>query len=280
MRKYDRVAIIGVGLIGGSIGLAMQRRGLAGQVVGIGRRQSTLRIARRVGAVSQTTIDLAKGVAGASLVVVCSTVGKIVEHVRLAAEHAPDGTLITDAGSTKAVIVKELRQLPRKCRFVGSHPFAGSEKSGPAHADADLFSGRLAIVTPTGSTRAEDCGAVEQFWSALGALVVRMSPAEHDRVLSLTSHLPHAVAAALAATVPQKHLELIGTGFLDTSRLASGSPEIWSQIFTANRRNVTAAIDRFQKQLAALRAAILKDDSRQLERFLTLAKNNRDAVGS
>jgi prephenate dehydrogenase len=281
VRRFGTVAIIGVGLIGGSIGLAMRKLGLADRVVGVGRRQSSLRSARRVGAVTNTTIDLAKGVAEAELVVVCSPVGGIVDHVRGAAEHCPAHTLITDAGSTKRSIVEALDDgLPRGCRFLGSHPLAGSEKTGPSHARAELFEGRLAIVTPTRNTRPADYDRIERFWSDLGSVVVRMSADEHDRAMAITSHLPHAVAAALATTLPEACFRLSGTGFRDTTRLAAGSPELWTQIISLNRDNVLAALARFEEQLATLRTAIYEDDLSALNDLLGKAKKNRDALGN
>jgi prephenate dehydrogenase len=281
MKRYKTVAIVGVGLIGGSIGLAMRQRGLADAVVGIGRRQASLRTARRVGAVTNTTIDPAKGVAEAELIVVCTPVARIVDDVRACAEHCPEGTLITDAGSTKQSIVEALDAgLPRGCRFLGSHPLAGSERSGAAHAKADLFEGRIAILTPTKNTRAEDFDALERFWSLLGSVVVQMPPEEHDRALALTSHLPHAVAACLASVVPESLFRLAGTGFLDTTRIAAGDPELWRQIFQLNSRNMLACFQEFEKQLSTLRNAIAHGDGEELQRLLAAAKKNRDALGS
>jgi prephenate dehydrogenase len=281
MRRFDTVAIIGVGLIGGSIGLALRKRQLADRVVGVGRRQTSLRAARRVGAVTETTVDLPKGVSRADLVIACSPVGRIVEHVRQAAEHCPPETLLTDTGSTKRTIVEALDgRLPRGCRFLGGHPLAGSEKSGPAHADAELFEGRVALLTPTRSTRAEDYDLLEHLWSDLGSVVIQIPAEEHDRALAATSHLPHAVAACLAAALPESCFRFAGTGFLDTTRLAGGDPELWKQIFSLNRDNVVAALRRYEAQLAALRAAIEDRNETELERFLTLAKKNRDALGS
>lgn len=281
MKRFQTVAIVGVGLIGGSIGLALRQRGMAEQVIGIGRRQATLRAARRVGAVSHTTIDVAKGVADAELVIVCTPVGRIVEHAREAAKHCREGALITDAGSTKEAIVAALdNSLPRACRFLGSHPLAGSEKNGPSHANAELFDGRVAILTPTKNTRAEDFDALEQFWSSLGSVVIQMSAADHDRALALTSHLPHAAAVALAATLPETYFRLTGSGFLDTTRLAGGEPELWKQIFAANRTNVLAALEKYSEKLNALAVAIRQGDDQALENLLTAAKRNRDALGN
>jgi prephenate dehydrogenase len=281
VKPLKTVTIVGVGLVGGSIGLALRERKLAESVIGVGRRQTSLRTARRVGAVTNTTIDLTKGVVDADLIVVCSPVGRVVEHVRLAAQHCPEGALITDAGSTKQTIVAALDgTLPRGCRFLGSHPLAGSEKSGASYAQADLFEGRVAVLTPTVNTRAEDFDLLEGFWSSLGSVVIQMPPAEHDRALAVTSHLPHAVSAALAATLPEQLFRLSGTGFQDVARLASGSPDLWKQIFSQNRDNVLAAMDRFEEQLGRLRKAIESGDEKAVENFLTLGKKVRDALGS
>ncbi len=281
MKPLSTVAIVGVGLIGGSIGLALRERKLAGRVVGIGRRQESLRAARRVGAVDHTTIDMEKGVAEAELVIVCTPVGRIVEDVRKAAAHCPEGALITDTGSTKQTIVAELDQgLPRGCRFLGSHPLAGSEKTGATFARADLFEGRIAIITPTKNTRAEDFDVLEQFWQALGSVVVQLQPDEHDRALALTSHLPHIVASALVSVVPEKYFRLAGPGLNDTTRIALGDAELWAQIFTLNRDNVFSAIEQFSAGLSALQSAVREGNHDEIIRLLTLAKKNRDALGS
>ena len=281
MKQWDTVAIVGVGLIGGSIGMALRQRKLAKNVVGIGRRQASLRIARRVEAVTHTTVDLNKGVAEAELVVVCTPVGQIVEHVRQAAQHCPERILITDAGSTKQSIVEALDGgLGHGCRFLGSHPLAGSEKAGATNASAELFEGRLAILTPTKNTRAEDFDLLEQFWQSLGSVVIQMTPEEHDQALAITSHLPHVAAAVLAIVVPEKYFRLAGTGMSDTTRVAGGDPELWRQILTLNRNNVLTALEQYGAKLAALHAAIRDDNQDEILRLLTLAKKNRDALGS
>lgn len=281
MKPLRSVAIVGVGLIGGSIGMALRKRGLTASVVGIGRRQETLRVARRIGAVTHTTVDLAKGVADVELVVVCTPVGRIVEDVRTVAEHCPPDTLITDAGSTKQMLVAALDgQLPRGCRFLGSHPLAGGEKSGPAHASADLFEGRVSIITPTRNTRAEDFDLLEDFWSSLGSMVMQMSPEEHDRVLALTSHLPHAAAAVLATMVSENCFRLTGAGFIDTTRIAAGDPDLWLQIFMANRENLLRVLRQYQVELNGLVSALAASDAEKLHEILTRAKKNRNALGN
>ena len=281
MKRLGNVAIVGVGLIGGSIGLALRQRNLAENVIGIGRRQVSLRIARRVGAITHTTIDIAKGVAQADLVVICTPVGHIAEHALEAARHCPEGTLITDAGSTKERIVAGLdNQLPRGCRFLGGHPIAGGEKTGANYAKAELFDGRVTVLTPTKNTRAEDYDLLESFWQGMGSVVVQMSAEEHDRALAVTSHLPHMAAAALANTVPENYFRFAGSGLLDSARLASGDPELWRQILLQNRDNVLKALEQFGGQLQALHTAIRSGDETGIDRFLTKAKKNRDALGN
>jgi prephenate dehydrogenase len=280
MKQWDTVAVVGVGLIGGSIGLALRQRKLAKNVVGIGRRQVSLRAARQVGAVDHATVDLGKGVADAELVVVCTPVGQIVEHVRQAARHCPERTLLTDAGSVKRAIVEPLDVgLARGCRFLGGHPIAGSEKSGPQNASPDLFDGRVTILTPTKNTRAEDYDLIEEFWQSLGSVVVKMTPEEHDETLAVVSHLPHLAAAVLAANVPEKYFRFSGTGLLDTTRVAAGDAELWRQIFLLNRDNLLTALEQYGARLAALHGAIRDGDQEEITRFLTLARKNRDSLG-
>lgn len=280
MPKWKSVTIVGVGLIGGSIGKALRQRGLAEQVIGVGRRLSSLRTARRVGAVDRFRTDIASGVAEADLIVVCTPVGQIAEHVREAARHCPEGGLITDAGSSKARIVRRLQRLPRKVSFVGSHPLAGSEKTGPAHADAELFQGRVTVVTPTSRTPPGNLRRVKAFWRSLGSRVVERSPRSHDAALAATSHVPHAVATALAAATPSGQLELTGTGWRDTTRIAAGDVELWEQILRDNQAPVLKALENFEKVLASLREAIARDDPRAIRRILQSGKRNRDAVGN
>ena len=279
MKQWDTVAIVGVGLIGGSIGLALRRRKLARRVIGIGRRAGSLRAALRMGAVTSTTLHLARGVAEAELIVVATPVGRIVEHVQAVAEHCPAGALVTDAGSTKAEIVHALRgRLPRDVRFIGSHPLAGSDKSGPAAADAALFEGKLVIITPTPDDDAEACRRISRFWTALGARVKTMTPEDHDQAVAATSHLPHLMASAIAAATPDEFLPLAASGWMDTTRVAAADPDLWTQIFRSNKANVLSALDSTEKTLAALRKALESENGDGLEEILAAAKRNRDSV--
>ena len=210
---------------------------------------------------------------------VCTPVDRIVEDVRRAAEHCRPGTLITDTGSVKQPIVEALDEgLPGDCRFLGSHPVAGREKSGIAHAKAKLFKNRPAMITPTENTRAEDAGRLRAFWESLRANVYEISPAEHDEILASTSHVPHVVAAALAAAIPEGFSGYAGTGLASTTRIARADAGLWMPILLANRANVAKALERFETQLAALRASIQAGDGEQTQRILALAQGRAEAL--
>lgn len=283
--RWDTVALVGVGLIGGSIGLALRNRGLAQRVVGIGRRASSLRKARECGAVTATTTSLQRGVAEAQLVVVCTPVELIVDQVMRVAEYCPRDTLVTDVGSTKAEIVESLDKhhcelKERAVRFVGSHPMAGSEKQGPQHAREDLLQGRLVVVTPSRKNQATDVRAIESFWRSLGAKVLRKSPSAHDQAVAAISHLPHLVASALSAATPQAALPLAATGWQDSTRVAAGDVELWRQILVNNRDHVLKSFGKFEKVLSSFRKALENGDEDLLIRLLREGKQHRDAVGN
>ena len=281
MKPLDTVAIVGVGLIGGSIGLALRQRGLANRIVGIGRRESSLQQARELEAVTDTTIDIAAGVADADLIVVCTPVALIVDQVRQIVAHCPAHACITDAGSTKQQIVSSLSNSGEdQAEFVGSHPLAGSEKTGVAHAQADLFVDRVTIVTPSDTSTKGAVLRVTEFWRSLGSVVLSMSPQAHDAGVSLTSHVTHIIASALAAATGEAELPLAATGWLDTTRVAAGDPELWRQILTSNRDHVLKSLDKFAKVLTKFQVAIEQNDADQILQLLELGKKTRDSLGS
>ena len=283
MKRWETVTIIGVGLIGASIGLALRQRRLAKHVIGVGRRASSLRKAKEREAVTATTTNLAKGVVEAELIVICTPIELIVDHVVEAADHCSMKTLITDAGSTKVEIVRKLETKLKGTRtgeFVGSHPMAGSEKTGPLHAQADLFEDRVAVITPTARTTAAARETIAAFWRSLGATVLHMSPREHDRSVAMISHLPHLVSSALAAATPDGDLSLASTGWLDTTRIAAGDTELWRQILFDNRGDILKSLDKFEKVLASFRRALERDDQRKLVQLLEAGKQRREALGN
>ena len=274
------LAIVGVGLIGGSIGLAAKRRGVAERVIGVGRQQASLDRARSVGAIDEGLLDLA-AVHQAELAVFCTPVDRIAEQVLAVAPGCAPGTLLTDAGSTKAGIVRSLEnRMPDGVAFVGSHPLAGSEKRGPEHADADLFQDRLTIVTPTPNTYLDALERTTAFWESLGSRVRLMSPEDHDQSLAVTSHLPHLVAAAMAGMLPPSMHYLTATGFRDTTRVASGDPSMWTGIFAQNRDAVLAALQQLDGRLAEFRNALEAGDWAAIDILLAQAKKVRDALGN
>jgi len=279
--NWPVVAIVGVGMIGGSIGKALRSRRLATKVVGIGRSQTSLDAARRGGCVTDTSTDVAAA-AAADLVVVAAGVGAIPGLLDAVDAVVRPGTLLTDAGSTKASIVAgwERRRRSRRGRFVGGHPIAGSHRRGPAAADGDLFAGRVTVVTPAKATPAADADAIGDFWAALGSTVFMMPPKEHDRILAATSHAPHVIAAALAAATPAATLAFTAGGWRDTTRIAAGDPDLWADILLDNAGGVGDAMKRFAVTVERLLAAIDRGDRRRLVELLTRAKDTRDALGS
>ena len=281
MKTWKTVAIVGVGLIGGSIGLALRRGKLANRVIGVGRDLKKLRGAYRRGIVSEVSDNLEQGVRGADLVVVCTPVASIVEQVRHVATACPRHALITDVGSTKSTIAAALIQKQLGgVTFVGSHPLAGSEKAGCENARDVLFDGQIVIVTPTPSTPESAVRKTVQFWQQLGAEVRRMSPRDHDRAIAMTSHVPHLVASALAASTSAELLPLAATGWSDTTRIASGDVRLWEQILMHNRGHVLKSLDKFEKVLTSLRNSLESEKPRQLKSILAKGKQHRDTVGS
>ncbi|MEM6799022.1 MAG: prephenate dehydrogenase/arogenate dehydrogenase family protein [Planctomycetota bacterium] len=283
MAVCKRLVVVGVGLIGGSIALAAKRHGAASEVVGVVRSQASLERAGACGVADELTTDLPAAVAEADLILACTPVGQVAETLLSAAAACPESAILTDAGSTKAGIVAEVEQglaaSNASPTFVGCHPLAGNHQTGPESARADLLEDRVVVVAPTNATPAPTIDLVTRFWQAIGATVVKMSPAEHDASLARTSHLPHVIAAALAAATPEETLRLAGTGWRDTTRIAAGDAALWRDILTANRAEVLAALDSFDQQLAAFRTALATGDDDGLQQLLNQGRQRRDAVG-
>jgi prephenate dehydrogenase len=270
------VTIVGVGLIGGSIGLALRGRGLAERVIGVGRSESRLEEAVRLGAIDEFTTELARGVAEAEVCVVCTPVTRIAADAIAAAEHGPADLLVTDAGSTKRLIVEAVERHERaRAAFIGAHPIAGSEQTGVAHARGGLFDGRACVVTPTPHSPVDRIARAVEFWASLGCRVVERGPAEHDAALALTSHLPHVVAAALALAVPAELLELAAGAYRDGTRVAAADTELWAAIFRDNRLPLLEAVDAFGTCLAAFRRALAEGDEEALRSSWDAAKRAR-----
>jgi prephenate dehydrogenase len=274
--RLGTVAIVGVGLIGGSVGLALRAGGLSRRIIGIGRTAARLRSAQALGAIDEATTELARGVAEADVVVVCTPVTQIAADVHQAAACGPDDLLVTDAGSTKRRIVEAVEDQPRsRAVYVGSHPLAGSERQGVEHAQDALFEGRVCVLTPTGATPPDRLERARGFWKALGCRIVELDPVAHDEALAATSHLPHAVAAALAAAVPGEALGLAAGAYRDGTRVAASDAALWTAIFLENQAPLLRALGRFESQLGRFRQALEASDAAALHSWWETARARR-----
>jgi prephenate dehydrogenase len=281
--RWKRITLVGVGLLGGSLGLALKQRHLAGSVVGFVRRAASVREVLRARAVDEATRDLATAVAGSDLIILCTPIAQMRPLMTRMLPSLERGTIITDVGSVKRNVVDDLEPLARQAgaHFVGSHPMAGAEKTGVAAARADLFAGAVCVVTPSPATAPAAIRRVEQLWRSVGARLLRLTPELHDQLASRSSHLPHLVASQLAHYVldpghPAPQLALCANGFRDTTRIASSSPEMWRDIVLANRRNLVGALDAFAREMRNLRRLLQCEDSDAISKFFEQARERRD----
>jgi prephenate dehydrogenase len=272
-RRFETIAIVGVGLIGGSIALAAKERDIADTMIGVGRNPERLADALANGVIDAAFADLGVAAAQADLIIFCTPVDRIVAGVRQAAPACRAGTIITDAGSVKGTICRELTAgLPAGVDFVGGHPLAGSERQGFEHAKAQLFEKRVCVLTPTANTPRLAVERVSEFWQALGARTIEMTPEAHDQALACTSHLPHVVAAALAGTLTKDEFPFTASGFRDTTRIAAGDPDLWTAILLANRDGILAGLERYGETLNQFRRALEQNDPASLKDLLATAK--------
>jgi prephenate dehydrogenase len=278
--RVSQVAIVGTGLLGGSIGLALKASGFRGKIVGIGRKPEKLRRAVELGCIDEGATSGVPAVRQSQLVILATPVSSFDDWFSLLVAECHPGIVITDVGSTKGVICRaaDRKLVLYKNRFVGSHPMAGSERKGPENAKADLFRGRPCIITPQEHTAPDAVDVVEGLWAQLGMRTIRMTPEEHDAAVARISHLPHAVAGVLVMVAERLGgLEVASTGFRDTTRVASGDSQIWLDIFSSNREAVMAAIDAFSEELAGFREALEQGNDVRLLQLLNAAKQSRDA---
>jgi cyclohexadieny/prephenate dehydrogenase len=273
--RFERVAVVGLGLLGGSVAGAARARGVAKRVVGVSRSRDTAAAAVAAGLADEGTAELAAGVAGADLVVLCTPVFAMGETLRRAAPHLAPGALVTDVGSVKGCLVETLPGLlpPGAC-YVGAHPMAGSHHTGLRHARADLFEGAACVLTPTAATPPAALARVRGFWAALGARLYERDPAAHDAEVAWVSHLPHAVAFAYAASLagaPAAAFALKGGGFRDFTRIAASDPELWADILATNAKALAGPLAAAGAALGALARAIEAGDVEAVHRFLAAA---------
>ncbi len=279
----ERLAIVGIGLLGGSVAKAVRAENLAREIVGIGRDRVRLEPAVRDGALDRATTEVESGLAGADFVVLAAPVlanERLLERVWPLADA---GAIITDVGSTKAGLARTARRLgeTRPLAFVGSHPMAGSERSGYAVARGDLFRGATVIVTPTETTEPRALKTVCSFWEACGARVATLDPEIHDRVVAAISHLPHFVADALVDAVGRFEptaLAFAARGFKDSTRIAASDPTMWQEIFVGNRDALLESLAVFRAALDDLEALLRRGNAAELEALLARIKRAREAV--
>jgi prephenate dehydrogenase len=281
--QFQKISVIGVGLLGGSIGLAAKKRGLAREVAGFVRRAASLKDCEKAGAVDYATTDLPAAVSNADLIILCTPLAQMLPLAKQFLPALKRSAIVTDVGSVKAGVVRELESIIARsgAHFVGSHPMAGAEKTGVAAARENLFENAVCVLTPTKKSNADAVRKLKIFWKSLGARILKMDAAQHDLLVSRSSHLPHIVAATLANLVldpanPKMLPQLCATGFRDTTRIASGSPVMWRDIALANRKNVSRSVDVFAAELKKFQSALKRGDARAVGNFFDTAKERRD----
>jgi prephenate dehydrogenase len=280
---WQQITLLGVGLLGGSLGMAARQRRLASAVVGFVRRQASVKECEAAGACDKTELDLTTAVQGADFIVFCTPLAQMHELAHQMLPAVKPGAVVTDVGSVKGAVVRDLEPIfaMAGAHFVGSHPMAGTEKTGVGAAHPDLFQKAVCVVTPTAASNRGAVQRVEDFWRSVGAVPIRMTAEMHDDLVSRSSHLPHVVASELANYVlspvhPKEQATLCANGFRDTTRIASGSPEMWRDICLANRENLARVLGVFVEDLQEFQIALHNNDTKAIEEFFIQAKERRD----
>jgi len=286
---FEKVCILGLGLIGGSIGLAIKRSNISNQITGYARSNSTLERAIDLGLVDSVRDNLKDAVNNSDLVILATPLSTFRELVEEMSPFLKKGCIITDTGSAKLTVIEDLKDiLPNGVEFVPGHPIAGTEESGPDAGFAELFDNRWCILTPTEDNSSNAVDLVKGFWESIGSKVEIMDPMHHDKVLAITSHIPHLIAFNIVGTannlanVTEKEVvKYSAGGFRDFTRIAASDPKMWSDIFTYNSDAVLEMLDLFSNDLAKLKAAVIKKDSDLLfsnfEKTREVRKNIIDA---
>lgn len=280
---FKRFVIYGVGLLGGSLGMALRRRGLADEIVGLGRARKRLEKAKQLGVLDEITTDAAEAMAGADALVMCLPPRMIRKKWPEMAALAKPGLFVTDVGSVKQGIVADAEKaFDDSILFIGSHPMAGSEKSGVEASRGDLFEGACCFITPTDLTPSDGLAVASQFWRAVGSRVVVMNPARHDSLLAMISHLPHLAAVALMQALYHQgdstpfYRAVIGNGFRDCTRVAAGPADVWEQIFSENSPALGEALDLLIARLQRWRGLLAEGSATdEIAARLAEAADNR-----
>ncbi|MEK6567383.1 MAG: prephenate dehydrogenase/arogenate dehydrogenase family protein [Candidatus Omnitrophota bacterium] len=275
MRLFNKVAIIGVGLIGGSFGLALKKKSLAKEIIGIGHRQKSIDQALKAGAIDQGYLGV-DHLKDADLVVLSAPVKEIINILPKLKNLTGEDCLIIDAGSTKSEIIKIAEK--HKLRFIGCHPLAGMEKKGPENARADLFMNSLCLIVAPKKYNSQDLRRARKLWEALGARTLILNSARHDRILAFTSHLPHAVVFSLINCLKSEYLKFGAGGLKDTTRIGLSDPLLWRDIFLTNRKELLEAINTFEKSLQRLKSLIKNNNDGALNAYLKKSRDKRNVL--
>lgn len=277
---FERVCIIGVGLLGGSIGLALHRKRLAQRVIGVGRTISKLDTAIRRGAIDEATDDILVGAKDADLVIACVPIQSIVGALETAAQVAKPNAMLTDVGSTKQTIVRAAEGRLSDKQFLGSHPIAGGHHSGVEHAVGTLLDSAMVVLTPTSSTCPDLLNRMVGFWESMGSKISLLDPEAHDQALAISSHLPHMVASALSISTPHELLQFVGKGWMDSTRIAGSNPQLWRQILEENHGPALHAMKKFATICESWIDALERSDFDRVEKLLQAGKTTRESVAS
>jgi prephenate dehydrogenase len=280
---FNRITILGVGLIGASFALAMKKNGLCNEVIGYGRKEENLKRAHEQAVIDAYERDPAKACARSDFVVFATPVGSFIDIAKQIRSSLRSGVIVTDVGSVKGTLVSAMEELmPEGASFVGGHPIAGSDRSGIDSAEAEIFRGAKCIITPTEQTNKHALEIVTAVWKKLGSLVTLISPNEHDRIYASVSHLPHFLAYVIMNTVAdidKSFLHFSGQGFMDTTRIASSSPELWRDICLLNKDNLLESLELFKKNLDRASQYLRAYDSASLEKDFEKARKLREDLG-
>ncbi len=280
---FEKITVLGVGLIGASFAMGVKKNGICRYVCGFGRTRENLERAKAKGIIDFFETDAAGACRDSDLVLFSTPVGSFLDIARKSASAFKKGAIVTDAGSVKGYLVSEMEKvMPEGVHFIGGHPIAGSDRSGIESADAGLFRDAKCIVTPTPRSDETALDKVSGLWRALGAKVIAMDPAEHDRIYAAVSHLPHVIAYSLVSTiagVDPSYLEFSGQGFRDMTRIAASSQELWRDVCMLNRENLIEMITVFQQNLDSLSRYLRTSDADSLEREFGKARALRQGIG-
>ncbi|MFA6129812.1 MAG: prephenate dehydrogenase [Candidatus Omnitrophota bacterium] len=276
MRLFNKTVIIGTGLIGGSLGLALKEKHLVARITGLSRHQKNASLARKSGAIDYAGRSL-EAVKDADLIVLAMPINAIIDTAFKIAKKIKKDCIVIDVGSTKEGLVSKIS--PLIPNFIGCHPLAGSERKGAANLQKDIFKNSICIITPNAKTNKMILKKVVLLWRKLGSRVVILSPEKHDRILAFTSHLPHAAAFSLIGCIPTQYLSLSSGGLKDSTRISASDANLWSEVFLNNQRNLLSSISAFQAKLTVLKLALKSKNKKLLVNILSAANKKREKLG-